>query len=365
MQYNIIFSDSSGGVKTVSESLSKSFDNKKIKNELFNLKSLNKGLFSSVFLSLKKYWGNKEEIFLLQHFDAIFLGIFLRIFGFNKIINVVHIDLITYYNSIGLIKKIIIKTIFFIIRSQSIVFVSKEAELKAKAYFKLRNTGTIYNIYDFIPSSKANLFDPSKIILGSISRLHAVKNIDLLVRLMKEIHSKYKNVELLIYGDGEHFEPLRQYIAELGCSGYIKLLGASNDKKAMYESIDALVSFSSIEGFGMTILESISFGKPVLYTDCNSGPRELMAPLTNPLFKTESFEKTDVGYLVKPVKEVAVYSNTLSDYEWEYMGTLASFVEDLKNNNFSMKYDPSPFSSEVVVEQWLKYIEKMHLDLLR
>lgn len=353
---NIIFSDSSGGVKTVSESLSKSFDNKKIKNELFNLKSLNKGLFSSVFLSLKKYWGNKEEIFLLQHFDAIFLGIFLRIFGFNKIINVVHTDLITYYNSIGLIKKIIIKTIFFIIRSQSIVFVSKEAELKAKAYFKLRNTGTIYNIYDFIPSSKANLFDPSKIILGSISRLHAVKNIDLLVRLMKEIHSKYQNVELLIYGDGEHFEPLRQYIAELGCSGYIKLLGASNDKKAMYESIDALVSFSSIEGLPTVILESISFGKPVLYTDCNSGPRELMSPTTDPLAKTASYEKTNIGYLVKPTKNTATYSQQLDDYETEYVDIMLAFIDDLKNTRFSMEYDPDRFSEKTIVKQWQELI---------
>jgi glycosyltransferase involved in cell wall biosynthesis len=189
-----------------------------------------------------------------------------------------------------------------------------------------------------------------------------VKNIDLIIRLVKELNkrSKYIAIELLIYGEGDHNFHLKKYIHKLGCEGFVKMMGASNDKQKMYESIDALISLSSIEGLPTVILESIAFGKPVLYTDCSSGPRELMAPSTNPLNKTNSYEKTNVGYLVKPVLDVASYSDSLSSYEQEYVGILESFISDVGKQNFSMEYDASPFSEEVVVKKWLEMIGQLN-----
>lgn len=355
----IIYADNNGGVKTVSRILHRSLCKYSIRANLFNINDYGDSLVRMIFNSLKEIKKlDKKEIFILQHFTPIFLGLFMRAIGYKKLINVVHTDLVTYYQSVSFIKKFIIWLMFYLNRNEKIVFVSKEAELKAKELFRLTNTSTIYNIYDFDAIKVSQNINKDKITLGSVSRLHSVKNIDLMVRIIKELKKNNLDIELLIYGDGDEKALLRKYIEKQGCEGYIKLKGPSNNKYKIYDSITALISFSNIEGFGMTILESISFNKPVLYTDCSSGPRELMAPGTDPLNKTNLYEKTNVGYLVKPAVDVAAYSDNLSDYELEYVSILEKFINDVKQSRFSMEFDAEPFSEEIVVKKWRKVIDE-------
>jgi glycosyltransferase involved in cell wall biosynthesis len=185
---------------------------------------------------------------------------------------------------------------------------------------------------------------------------YSVKNIDLAIRVIKELHNQDNNIKLLIYGDGDQKELMHNYIKKLNCSEYIKLMGSENNKEKIYNSIDALISFSSIEGLPTVILESINFNKPIFYTDCSSGPRELMSPNSNPLEKTKNFEKTDVGYLVKPIQKIRAYELELDKYEEEYVDILKFFVDDVKNNKFSMKYDEERFSEEIIINEWKKII---------
>jgi N-acetylgalactosamine-N,N'-diacetylbacillosaminyl-diphospho-undecaprenol 4-alpha-N-acetylgalactosaminyltransferase len=44
----------------------------------------------------------------------------------------------------------------------------------------------------------------------------------------------------------------------------------------------AFVSTSETEGFGMAIVEALALGVPVIASDCAYGPREILAPGTNP-----------------------------------------------------------------------------------
>lgn len=358
MQYNIVYADSTGGVKAVSESLFSSFSRSSIKSDLINLDDFGVAFLSKTYKSLRYLMQiNKSDILILQHFFPIFLGLFLRPLGFKNKINVIHIDLVEYYQSISLFKKIIISLIFFLLKNKTVVFVSKEAEIKARRKFKLINTTTIYNVYSFLSVKQAQNNFNKKIKLGSISRLHKVKNIDLLIRVLKNVAAITPDVELLIYGSGDQQENLEKYIKNKNCENYIKLIGASNDKNQMYSSVDAMVSFSSIEGLPTAILESIGYGVPVFYTDCSSGPRELMSPGTDPLIKTVNYEKTNIGYLVKPIQKTATYSDELDDYEAEYVDIMLAFIDDLKSNEFSMEYDPVRFSEETIVKQWQELIE--------
>lgn len=362
MQYNVVYADSSGGVKSASESLSKAFLKDHIRINLINLNDFGDSFIIKnykIFSCLLRL--NKSDTLILQHFSPIFFGLFLRCLGFKSIINVVHTDLYEYYKSNSFLKQIIIKTVFCFLKNQVIVFVSKESEAKAKVKFNLKNTVTIYNIYS-CPADKPVIKQlDDKIKLGSISRLNKTKNIDLLIRVFKEVKCTIPNAELLIYGSGDEQKKLEQYIKQQGCADFVKLLGPSNDKDKMYASIDAMVSFSSIEGFGITILESIGYGKPVFYTDCSSGPRELMSPTTDPLAKTASYEKTNIGYLVKPTQNTATYSQELDDYEAEYVDIMLAFIDDLKNTRFSMEYDPDRFSDKTIVKQWQELIESLNL----
>ena len=359
---NIVYADSSGGVKSVSESLFFSFSEHSIKSSLINLNDFDHGFFKKIYKSLQCLLQlKKDDVLILQHFYPIFIGLLLRFFGYSKLINVVHTDLVEYYASIGLLKKAIISFVFFFLKNDVIVFVSKESEAKAKVKFNLKNTVTIYNVYSCSADKPEIRKLDSKIKLGSISRLNKTKNIDLLIRVFKKVKCTIPNAELLIYGSGDEQEKLEQYIKQQGCADFVKLLGPSNDKDTMYASIDAMISFSSIEGLPTVILESVGHGVPVFYTDCSSGPRELMSPTTDPLAKTASYEKTNIGYLVKPTKNTATYSQQLDDYETEYVDIMLAFIDDLKNTRFSMEYDPDRFSEKTIVKQWQELIESLNL----
>lgn len=347
-----------GGIKTVSESLSKGLVKKGYDCSLFNMHEQGSSLLSSLKKTLS-YFNKKssQDIFILQHIEPLILGLFLRFKKYKRIINVIHIDLLTYYKSSSFFKKIIIKYIFFLLKHKAIIFVSKEAELKAKRFFKLKNTFTIYNImvfnYDPITKIKNNCFT-----LGSVARLHEVKNIDLLIRIINELHKNIP-VKLLIFGSGNEEVKLKDYVNKKNASSFVFFMGEFSDITKLYASFDALISFSSIEGLPTVILESIQNKKPVFYTDCTSGPRELMAPHSNPLIKTNSYEKTNCGYLVKPVFETATYSNNVTEYEKEYVQILESFIEDVQSKKFSMQFDTKPFSEEAIIEQWLKVIKEI------
>ncbi len=120
----IIYSDSKGGVKTVSNILHKSFINNSINCELLNMNDYGKNLWQKLknsYKVIKTY--NKKDTLILQHYDPIFLGIFLKFIGYKNIINVVHTNLVDYYNSVSSLKKIIVKFMFYIIRNDLIVFV--------------------------------------------------------------------------------------------------------------------------------------------------------------------------------------------------------------------------------------------------
>lgn len=355
---NIIFSDfNRGGVFTVSNSLVNALNSQGVKAFSYNIRE-DELSFSVSCLKTIKYFMSKssrKDDFILMHFDSFFIGLLLNLLGFNKIVNVVHTDVVEYYKSISFSKKIVVRFLFHLIRNSKVVFVSFEAEKKAASFFNLSNTQTIYNIYE--PPAGDVVKHPVKDLkLGVLSRLNKSKNIDLIIRLTKELRRYYPRLKVYIYGEGVEKDELNRYVKELGCNDCVFIKGFISDIEYAFSSFDALVSMSSIEGLPTVILESVSFKTPVFHTDCSSGPRELMAPDTDPLAKTASYEKTNIGYLVKPTKNTATYSQQLDDYETEYVDIMLAFIDDLKNSRFSMEYDPDRFSEKTIVKQWQELI---------
>ncbi|EMW6876174.1 glycosyltransferase [Providencia manganoxydans] len=350
----IVFSDNNGGVKNASKSLYSAFKEKKIKTDLFNMLSNGNNLFSRVFHAiryLKKY--KSDTIIILMHFDAIFAGFFLSFLGYKKTINVIHTDLYGYYKSSGLLKKIIIKLIFTKMRRKKNIFVSKEAENRAKKYFKLQNSNCIYNITQIeLKNTKTINDNEKKISLGIVSRLHIQKNIDLAIRVVKELNQLGGDVNLKIYGDGPELERLKEYVSILNCEDQIFFFGHIDAKDEVFNSFDALISFSSIEGLPTIILESFIFNKPVYFTDCHSGPRELISPNTLPEIKTNNFEITQCGFLVKPTENENKYAFNINEEEIIYVNTLNEFIRNLQGSRFNINYDFNSISDEKIISQW-------------
>ena len=81
---------------------------------------------------------------------------------------------------------------------------------------------------------------------------------------------------LMIVGQGQNEAKLRALVRELGLEGRVIFAGFHVDPAPFYASADLFVLSSDYEGFGNVIVEALSFGLPVVSTDCPSGPAEIL-----------------------------------------------------------------------------------------
>jgi len=117
---------------------------------------------------------------------------------------------------------------------------------------------------------KLNL--PQGILAINIGRLTPFKNQKFLIKLAKEINNP--NFYILIIGDGEEYQNLKNLIEKENLQNRVKLLGfISSDKIPYYLKASDIFLFPSLkEGFPVAVLEAIASGLPViifgnLYTD--------------------------------------------------------------------------------------------------
>jgi N-acetylgalactosamine-N,N'-diacetylbacillosaminyl-diphospho-undecaprenol 4-alpha-N-acetylgalactosaminyltransferase len=366
MKINVLVTNKNGGVKKSAEALIGNL-NSKFDISLSYFRA-DKFFLFEVIVNIFKLKGLKNNIFILHHFEMIAFGLMLKIFGFNKIINVVHTDLVGFYNSSGIFKRFIVRNIFFLIKKDLIVFVSQESMLNAKNFFRLNDVHCIYNFIDHNFFNKQHLdqvqsFDrqikgPTK--LGVVSRLEATKNIDLVMRVVKELNCRGIDAELIIFGKGSQNEVLIKYIDDLNCGSFIRIAGFDSDLSQVYNRIDALISLSRIEGLPTVIFESVFYKKPIFFADCISGPREIMSPNSDPLKKTNSFEITEFGYLVKPVSvnPKTSYSKFINPDEICYVDYLENFICQMRACEFVNFELHKKFSSDLIYRNWAHLINR-------
>lgn len=83
--------------------------------------------------------------------------------------------------------------------------------------------------------------------------------------------------ELVILGDGPLMAELAALVVELGLQGRVRLPGFTADPYGWFRSADLFVLSSRWEGFANVIVEALSYGLPVVSTECDSGPSEILA----------------------------------------------------------------------------------------
>ena len=103
---------------------------------------------------------------------------------------------------------------------------------------------------------------------------------------------------LVLLGRGSLEEELRGLAADLGISEHVYFAGFSPTPAAYLARSDLFVMSSQREGFSNALLEACACGLPIVSTDCNSGPRELLAPSTDSHQQTHGIELADYGMLV-------------------------------------------------------------------
>lgn len=120
-------------------------------------------------------------------------------------------------------------------------------------------------------------------ILLSVGRLEPQKDHATLIQAFGQIAEEFPEWTLKIIGDGGLREKLESQIQTLGLRDRICLPGSTQNIAAEYQSADLFVIPSKYESFGLTVVEALSYGLPVVGFQSCQGVNQLVQSGVNGL----------------------------------------------------------------------------------
>jgi len=110
----------------------------------------------------------------------------------------------------------------------------------------------------------------------SVGRFVPQKGFDILLDAFARVSDRYPYWVLTILGDGPLRRDLEAQRDRLGLTERVRLPGAASNLTPYLHKADVFVMASRYEGFPMVLCQAMACGLPVIYTDCPSGPREII-----------------------------------------------------------------------------------------
>lgn len=164
---------------------------------------------------------------------------------------------------------------------------------------------TIYNSCDvnwFLQESKEidemiKGFDFSNPVFVTAGRFVYQKGQWHLLRAFARVKKDYPKCKLVIFGQGELRDKLKEYAKKLGIEESVYFFGYVKNYHKFMKKCTAFVFSSIIEGLGNVLLEALACGMLVISADCPNGPREILAPGRKD--SVESWECEQYGILTK------------------------------------------------------------------
>jgi glycosyltransferase involved in cell wall biosynthesis len=155
--------------------------------------------------------------------------------------------------------------------------------------------------------------DERSFVLGTVGRLFWVKNHTALLKAFARLSEGWKNIILLIVGDGPERASLESQTRQLGIAEQVLFTGYRSDVFDVMAAMDVLVHPSLGEAFCQALSEGAALEKPIVTTDVG-GAREVV-------------EDKVSGLLVPPGDVDALYQGLQSmlagSSGWAEMGKLA------------------------------------------
>lgn len=118
----------------------------------------------------------------------------------------------------------------------------------------------------------------------SAGRLNHEKGFHVLIQAVRDLCQSMPQIaiRLALLGDGPHRDSLQFMINQMGLQNQmgqqdvVRLVGFQSNAPAWYRSANVFVLASLMEGMPNVLLEAMACGTPVVSTDCQSGPSEIL-----------------------------------------------------------------------------------------
>jgi glycosyltransferase involved in cell wall biosynthesis len=237
-------------------------------------------IFVLNFFKLLNLIKNKRPDYLIAHLLTS-LPIFLTLFFNNKTKIVLRIS--------GLPKLNFFRFIFWKLFSKNIYSVTCPTTTTYKYLKKMNifNKNNIVILRD--PVIKINEFlkkkyervedikiEKKNLIIG-IGRFTRQKNFLLLIKAFKKILIKYPNYHLILLGEGEQEEMLKEKVKKLEIQNKVFFLGYQKNVYKYLLNSDCFILTSLWEDPGFVILEAALSNTLIISSNCPNGPDEILS----------------------------------------------------------------------------------------
>ncbi|MEM7475781.1 MAG: glycosyltransferase [Planctomycetota bacterium] len=166
-------------------------------------------------------------------------------------------------------------------RANSVIAVSNALAKEARKDYGLKNCEVVPNpvaIHNSTATSSRNAADPllrsGAPIVVAIGRLSEEKGFSFLLRAFAELR-KLREVKLLILGEGEQRDQLTEERDRLNLQDDVSLPGFVSNPFDYLRIASAYALSSRTEAFGLSVVEALSAGLPVIATR-TSGPMDII-----------------------------------------------------------------------------------------
>ncbi|MFU9077437.1 glycosyltransferase [Proteus sp. LHD240705] len=119
------------------------------------------------------------------------------------------------------------------------------------------------------------LHDGNQITLGTASRLVGLKGIGISILCLSELIKLNIKANLIIAGDGEQRNELEELAIHNNVKDYISFIGYQSDMDTFYSDIDIYLSTPVTEPFGLSCIEALARGIPVIYPNIDGQPEAI------------------------------------------------------------------------------------------
>lgn len=178
--------------------------------------------------------------------------------------------------------------------------------------------------------------------LITASRLASEKHVDWIVDAVVSAKEKVPELTLDIYGKGGEEAKLKEKIKKLNAGDYIRLCGQQNLDE-IYKKYEAYISASTSEGFGLTLMEAIGSGLPIIGFDVRYGNQNFIDDEKNG-YKIPIHDKMNSKLHIKKLAESIIQLFTEAD------------LEEFHSNSYE---NANNYLTSEVEKRWKALIEQM------
>ncbi|AWH88683.1 glycosyltransferase [Limnobaculum parvum] len=118
------------------------------------------------------------------------------------------------------------------------------------------------------------------IILGTASRLEPIKAIGVAILTAQELNRRGINTTLYIAGQGSQEEKLQSLVKKLHLNDKVIFMGFQHDLADFYQKIDFYISSPITEAFGLSCMEALYNGIPVIFPLIDGQPEVIITGQT-------------------------------------------------------------------------------------